>query len=98
MSPIAHWVQTDLQIPSTGGSLELKSEKPPLGPWVSAGPPPGAQPHRYVIFLYEQQPASSTSPITEPFGTMQRVRVDVDAMTRKLGLGEVVAANYFRSN
>lgn len=98
MSPIAHWIQTDLRIPSLGGSLELKSDKLALGPWVSAGPPPGAQPHRYVILLYEQQPVSSTSPITKPFDTMQRIRVNVDAMARKLGLGEIVAANYFRSN
>lgn len=31
-------------------------------------------------------------------GIMQRMRFDVDGMVKQLGLGEIVAANYFVSN
>ncbi|KAJ5246184.1 phosphatidylethanolamine-binding protein [Penicillium chermesinum] len=96
-SPIAHWVQTDLSA-SSPESLELKSAQAPVAPWIAAGPPPGAAPHRYLVLLYEQLPSLSDAPNLEPFSTFQRVRIDVDALTKKLHLGEMVAVNYFVSN
>jgi phosphatidylethanolamine-binding protein (PEBP) family uncharacterized protein len=100
MSPIAHLIQTDLTISKLeGGDLELKSNEATLGPWFGAGPPPGAQPHRYVFYLYEQKNSGSTiTSNIKPFSTMQRIRIDLDALVKQLGLGEIVAANYFLSN
>jgi phosphatidylethanolamine-binding protein (PEBP) family uncharacterized protein len=99
MSPIAHLIQTDLKISQEEGELELKSCEPTLGPWVGAGPPPGAQPHRYVFYLFEQKDAgSSIASKIKPFSTTQRIRVDFDALVKQLGLGEIVAVNYFVSN
>lgn len=99
MSPIAHLIQTDLKVIQTeAGELELKSSEPAIGPWAGAGPPPGAQPHRYVFALYEQKTDSSVASKIKPFGMTQRIRVDNDALVKQLGLGQVVAANYFVSN
>ncbi|EEA24978.1 hypothetical protein TMatcc_008082 [Talaromyces marneffei ATCC 18224] len=100
MSPIAHFIQTDLKASQVeGGVLELKSGEPTIGPWVGAGPPPGAQPHRYVFYLYEQKGTdSSIASKIKPFSTTQRFRVDFDALVKKLGLGEIIAVNYFVSN
>ncbi|GAM43242.1 phosphatidylethanolamine-binding protein [Talaromyces pinophilus] len=100
MSPIAHLVQTDLKISQTDeeGDLELKSSEPTLGSWVGAGPPPGAQPHRYVFYLYEQKSDSSIASKIKPFSYAQRIRVNFDALVKQLDLGKLVAANYFVSN
>lgn len=92
-------IQTDLKISQTeGGGLELKSSEPAIGSWIGAGPPPGAQPHRYVFYLYEQKADSSIASKIKPFSTTQRMRVDFDGLVKQLGLGQIVAANYFVSN
>lgn len=97
MSPVAHWIQTDLRASAfSKETMGLTSDKLPLGPWVPAGPPPGAAPHRYLIILYKQQ--STSSPITEPYCHMQRIRVDTNRLTKQLGLEKIVAANYYVSN
>ncbi|KAL2869071.1 YbhB/YbcL family Raf kinase inhibitor-like protein [Aspergillus lucknowensis] len=96
LSPIAHWVQTGFRIDQQSASL--KSDDPPLCPWLPAGPPPGAAPHRYVFFLYAQKPGEALPLSTEPLGRMQRMRFDLDAMAGRLGLGGIVAVNYFVSN
>ncbi|KAH8700108.1 putative phosphatidylethanolamine-binding protein [Talaromyces proteolyticus] len=98
LSPAAHWIQTGLK--SAQGSQELTSDEPAIASWVGAGPPPGAAPHRYAFFLYLQKPDSIIPPNLREghFGLMQRMRFDVDAMARQLGLGEIVAVNYFVSN
>lgn len=98
MSPIAHWIQTGLHVKQLGQALE--SDEPAMGPWAAAGPPPGAAPHRYVFFLYSQKPDSSPPPnlTGKPMGLGQRMRFDTEAIVKQLGLGEIVAANYFVSN
>lgn len=69
-------------------------------PWLPAGPPPGAAPHRYLFLLYSQEPGSRIPRdlLGKEIGLMQRVRFDVDGMVEKLGLGELVAVNYFVAN
>lgn len=99
MSPVAHLIQTDLKISQVEGDLELKSSESALAPWAAAGPPPGAQPHRYVFYLYEQKDGTSAiASKSKPLSLKQRMRFDVDALVKQLGLGSVVAANYFVSN
>ncbi|GIJ85003.1 hypothetical protein Asppvi_003858 [Aspergillus pseudoviridinutans] len=98
LSPVAHWIQTGFKI--THPDQELKSDEPAIAPWTAASPPPAAVPHRYVFFLYNQNP-NSNIPLglkEKPMGIMQRMRFDVDAMVKQLGLGDIVAANYFVSN
>ncbi|KAL4744547.1 phosphatidylethanolamine-binding protein [Aspergillus terricola var. indicus] len=100
LSPIVHSIQTDLQIDKSSG--KLKSDEDALVPWLPAGPPPAAAPHRYIFILYVQKPNSR---IPEEIkrkwrsaGTLQRMRFDLDRMVGELGLGEAVAVNYFVSN
>ncbi|EED20211.1 phosphatidylethanolamine-binding protein, putative [Talaromyces stipitatus ATCC 10500] len=92
LSPIAHWIQTDLR--STNGA-ELKSEAQPIAPWAAANPPPGAAAHRYVFYLYKQTKELKDR---KQMGMRQRVRFDVGAVVKELELGDVVGVNYFVSN
>ncbi len=68
--------------------------------WIPAGLPPGAAPHRYLFLLYSQKPGASIPQdlLGKEVGLMQKIRFDVDAMVEKLGLGEIVAVNYFVAN
>ncbi|KAL2808608.1 phosphatidylethanolamine-binding protein [Aspergillus granulosus] len=111
LSPIVHWIQTGFTIPpgeesqeakQSGEDTELKSTDPVIVPWLPAGPPPGTAPHRYVFALYQQPPGASV-PAPEklkgvPKSRLGRMRFDVDGMVGQLGLGEVVAGNYFVCN
>ncbi|KAL4914036.1 phosphatidylethanolamine-binding protein [Aspergillus aurantiobrunneus] len=98
LSPIMHWAQTDLKVQK--GAQELKSDEPALMPWLPAGPPPGAAPHRYVFLLFAQRDGSSVPQDLKgkTVGRMQRMRFDVDGYAEELGLGDIVAVNYFVSN
>ncbi|BCS18472.1 YbhB/YbcL family Raf kinase inhibitor-like protein [Aspergillus puulaauensis] len=113
LSPISHWVQSGFKVVgidqsesapessgSGGGTLGLKSDDAPVVSWLPAGPPPGAAPHRYLFLLYSQKPGSRIPRdlLGKEVGLMQRVRFDVDGMVEKLGLGELVAVNYFVAN
>ncbi|KAL5340995.1 phosphatidylethanolamine-binding protein [Aspergillus crustosus] len=101
LSPIVHWIQTDLRI-SDDEARKLESTDLPVIPWLPAGPPPGAAPHRYIFLLYRQNPESVIPKDLKENGAKvsrpQRMRYDVDKIVRTLGLGEVVAVNYFVSN
>jgi phosphatidylethanolamine-binding protein (PEBP) family uncharacterized protein len=98
LSPAVHWIQLGFKVDQR--NQELKTDELPIVPWVAANPPPRAAPHRYVFFLYNQKPAATVSPTLKerPLGVLQRMRFDLDAMAIQLGLGEIVAANYFVSN
>lgn len=71
--------------------------------YVGPSPPPFGRPHRYMFVLWQQPTGINAERIREEFGfnddgsigVMDRVRWDQDAFEKKLGLGKVVAANYF---
>ncbi|KAL2826621.1 phosphatidylethanolamine-binding protein [Aspergillus cavernicola] len=99
LSPIMHWIQTDFQMSESSSRLRSDDELPVV-PWLPAGPPPGAAPHRYIFLLYAQTPGSAIPPGLKgkSIRRLQRMRFDVDGMVEKLGLGEIVAVNYFVCN
>ncbi|KAJ0419300.1 phosphatidylethanolamine-binding protein [Aspergillus carlsbadensis] len=82
--------------------IELKSTDPITVPWLPAGPPPGTAPHRYVFMLYMQTPGAGVPEPRKlkgrPRSRLGRMRFDVKGMVGELGLGEVVAGNYFVCN
>ncbi|KAL2857162.1 phosphatidylethanolamine-binding protein [Aspergillus pseudoustus] len=82
--------------------VELKSTDSVIVPWLPAGPPPGTAPHRYVFALYKQTPGASVPGAGGlkglPKSRLGRMRFDVEGMVGQLGLGEVVAGNYFVCN
>ncbi|KAL3468928.1 phosphatidylethanolamine-binding protein [Aspergillus californicus] len=104
LSPIVHWVQTDLKVAvqreSAQLSLRLESDQSPVIPWLPAGPPPGAAPHRYIFLLYVQKQGEEIPEGLKgkPIKRAQRMRFDLDVMVEKLGLGDAVAGTSFLAN
>lgn len=70
--------------------------------YISPSPPPGSGPHRYTFFLYEQPDDFDAKKYAPPqgreMGVYDRVRFDFDTWSREVGLGDLVAGNYFWSN
>ncbi|KAH8660519.1 phosphatidylethanolamine-binding protein [Xylariales sp. PMI_506] len=101
LSPILHLTQPGLILSSSSPSA-LEAKEPYIVNWGPPGPPPGAAPHRYVFFLYEQPAAFDTKKYApaegKPVGISGRVRYSLDDFAKEAGLGEVLAANYFTSN
>ena len=99
LGPILHWIQPGLKCSQTG---ELTSSDTPfVANYIGPAPPPGSASHRYVFLLYEQ-PAEFDATKYAPangakLGNWQRMRYDLGAFEKKVGLGPVLAANYFKS-
>ncbi|CEN61826.1 hypothetical protein ASPCAL08474 [Aspergillus calidoustus] len=108
LSPIVHWIQTGFVVPEPEAEseqsqeIELRSTDPVIVPWLPAYPPPGTAPHRYVFMLYKQTPGAGVPEPQKlkgrPKSRLGRMRFDVQGVVGQLGLGEVVAGNYFVCN
>lgn len=107
LGPILHWIQPDLQPDADAGTDQLKTLKTTSGSgfvanYIGPAPPPGSAPHRYVFLLYEQPRGFDVGKYApadgQELGLWGRVRWDLAQWEREVGLGEVRAANYFRSN
>lgn len=104
LGPILHWVQPGFRsVSSTDAAAPLEMSGPFIADYIGPGPPPGSSPHRYVFFLYEQPEGFDGVGKFAPkdgqtLGLGGRIRTSLDEWEKKLGLGEVVAVNYFNSN
>ncbi|GES62764.1 putative protease inhibitor [Aspergillus terreus] len=105
LGPILHWVQSGLQpIPSESdpSTFTLSATEPFVANYIGPAPPPGSSPHRYIFILYEEPPAFKVEKYAPPngqkLGNMHRMRYDLDAWEKKIGLKSILAANYFTSN
>jgi phosphatidylethanolamine-binding protein len=103
LSPILHWLQPGLQPQTADGVTKLLSQDTPwMVNYAGPGPPPGSAVHRYIFLLYEQPAAFDPKEWAPPEGTSvgrwNRIRYDLGAFEKKIGLGPVLAANYFCSN
>ncbi|KAK5044367.1 hypothetical protein LTR84_011317 [Exophiala bonariae] len=100
LSPILHWVQSDLQ--ASRSTKALTTEKPFIANYIGPGPPPGSSPHRYVFLLYNQPEEFDLKLYAPPggkeYGNMARMRYDLAAFEEKAKLGKPIAVNYFTSN
>ncbi|KIV96962.1 hypothetical protein PV10_00772 [Exophiala mesophila] len=96
LSPILHWIQSDLQTSS------LTTNQPSIANYVGPGPPPGSGPHRYVFLLYKQPSEFRLDQYVpsggKEFGIMARMRYDLSAFEEMARLGKPIAVNYFTSN
>ncbi|CAK7210366.1 hypothetical protein SBRCBS47491_000753 [Sporothrix bragantina] len=106
LGPILHGLQTDFVASPAGadGWATLTSPTAPLVNYIKPGPPSPSAAHRYVFFVYKQPEGldaagvlSKMSWSPEGVSRMGRMRFDANALTKNLGLGEIVAINYFRS-
>lgn len=104
LGPVLHWLQSGLQLDSSGSEVltTSSSSEPFVSDYAPPGPPPFSPPHRYVFLLYEQPegfdvkahaPAEGTK-----MGVWARMWYSLDEWEKRAGLGKVVAANYFTSN
>ncbi|KAH0595048.1 hypothetical protein MHUMG1_07347 [Metarhizium humberi] len=102
LSPILHWIQPGLQAANEGGQRVLRASEPSISDYAPPGPPPGSPPHRYCFFLHEQPASFDGSKYTSgdgaKMGLWSRMRYSLDAAEKELGLGPIVATNYFTSN
>jgi hypothetical protein len=97
--PVNHWLQSGFRLSPSDASGKLETSDPFVIDYYRPGPPPGAGPHRYLFLLYEQ-PANFDVKAHAPgkaVGVFGRIRYDLDAWEQKIGLGPVLAANYFNS-
>lgn len=98
LGPILHWIQPGLK--ARNGQLEVT--EPFVANYIGPAPPPGSSPHRYIFFLYEQPEGFDGKRYAPPNGqnlsNWYRMRYDLDAWEKEIGLGKVLAANYFTSN
>jgi len=104
LSPIMHWIQPGLQPQTADGGVTklLASDTPWIVDYAPPGPPPGSAVHRYLFLLYQQpaelDPKKLAPPGGKGVGHLSRIRYDLGAFEKKIGLGPVLAANYFCSN
>ena len=104
LGPILHWLQSDLKAGNPPEATPLETAEPFIADYIGPAPPPGSAPHRYVFFLYEQ-PEKFDGLVQkyapkggQKLGKWSRMWASLDDWEQKLGLGEVIAANYFKSN
>ncbi|RJE20730.1 protease inhibitor Tfs1 [Aspergillus sclerotialis] len=105
LGPILHWIQPGLKperSESTANTFNLKTTAPFVANYIGPAPPPGSSPHRYIFFLFEQPDAFDGAKYAPPdgqnLGNMSRMRYNLDAWGKEIGLGSLVAVNYFRSH
>lgn len=110
LGPILHGVQPDLTVgakEAAGDWHPLVSDTPPIVDYIKPGPPAPSAAHRYVFLLYKQPDGLDSSTIREKLGWAAeglamtrtgRMRFAIGDLETKLGLGAVVAINYFESS
>ena len=99
LGPILHWIQPGLRVSESSDTLT--STDVFVANYIAPAPPPGSSAHRYVFFLYEQPDGFDSKKYApadgKPLGNMNRMKYDLDAWVKKIGLGQPIAVNYFKS-
>ncbi|KAI1169615.1 PEBP-like protein [Nemania sp. FL0916] len=103
LSPILHGLGIDFVpgTPDADGFVPLTGSAEWLVPYRGPGPPKPSSAHRYVFLVFEQPKAldaakaRSSLGLAEEVGLTARMWWDEDGAEKKLGLGEVLAGNYF---
>ncbi|KAF2099332.1 PEBP-like protein [Rhizodiscina lignyota] len=106
LSPILHGIQLNLVAAGSADpegfvKLEAEENQAPVVPWGPPNPPPISSAHRYVFLVWEQpdgmtvEKVKGTLNLKEPVSLGARIRWDEAGFEKKLGLGEVLAGNFF---
>lgn len=105
LGPILHWIQPGLQATASERDpniYTLNATAPFVANYIGPAPPPGSSPHRYLFMVYEQPAAFKGEQYAPPngqtLGNMHRMRYSLDSWEKEIGLGSILAANYFVSN
>ncbi|CAK7199782.1 hypothetical protein SEUCBS139899_002466 [Sporothrix eucalyptigena] len=105
LGPILHGVQTDLILGDADGDwTTLTSSVKPVINYIKPGPPSPSSAHRYVFFVWKQPDGLNAAGVSSKMGwapegvsRMGRMRFDANTLEQNLGLGDIVAVNFFRS-
>ncbi|KAK0643784.1 phosphatidylethanolamine-binding protein [Cercophora newfieldiana] len=111
MGPLLHSLQADMTLATgeMGADEEFirlqgrSREGEEVAGYMGPAPPPWSGPHRYVFVVWEQPKGVDGGKIREELGLQEgegvgmvgRLRWDLEGFERRLGLGRVVAGNYF---
>lgn len=99
LGPILHWIQPGVKVTETS---TLDTSAPFIANYIGPAPPPGSSPHRYIFFLYEEpagfEPKKYAPADGQTLSNWYRMRYDLDSWAKEIGLGSVLAFNYFNSN
>jgi phosphatidylethanolamine-binding protein (PEBP) family uncharacterized protein len=112
LGPVLHGMQADLVpgVTDEDSFVALEEQAEGAKQWSVAryggpGPPPMSGPHRYFFLVYAQPEAVGNSEairnllgFPNELGMTSRMRWNLDAFQTKLGLGKVLAGNYFLSS
>lgn len=83
------------------GELVIEEGKKAVASYAGPRPPPISDPHQYVFLLYEQPKdvvvQSDKLGFPEDLGIRHRMKWNQESFERKVGLGKVVAGNWFAS-
>ncbi|KAK5630948.1 hypothetical protein RRF57_006663 [Xylaria bambusicola] len=105
LSPILHGLHFDLVAgtPDADGFVPLEGGSEWIVPWGPPGPPKPSSAHRYVFLMFGQPKELDAAKIRTSLKLAQEVKLtdrlwwnEVDA-EKKLGLGDVLAGNYFKT-
>ncbi|KAI0491166.1 PEBP-like protein [Xylaria cf. heliscus] len=106
LGPILHGLHIDL-VPGpadSDGFAPLEGPKDWLAPYLPPGPPKPSSAHRYVFLVFEQPKALDAAKVRSLLGLAEEVKLtsrlwwNEEAFENKLGLGEVLAGNYWLTN
>ncbi|KAI1157875.1 PEBP-like protein [Nemania serpens] len=103
LGPILHGLYIDLVAgtPDADGFAPLEGAGEWLVPYIGPGPPKPSSAHRYVFMVFEQPPSLDAAKTRSLLGLAaevkltSRMRWNEESFEKKLGLGEVLAGNYF---
>ncbi|KAH8897502.1 PEBP-like protein [Thozetella sp. PMI_491] len=103
MSPILHGLHIDLVAGPAGsdGFAPLEGTADWFVPYAGPGPPKPSAAHRYVFMVFEQPEGCDAARIRktmkfgDPMSIASRMRWDQESFEKKLGIGKVLAGNYY---
>lgn len=99
LGPILHWIQPGVKVTEAS---TLDTSAPFIANYIGPAPPPGSAPHRYTFLLYEEPAGFDAQKHAPPGGknlsNWNRMRYDLDAWAAEIGLGPLIAFNYFTCN
>ncbi|KAI1424378.1 PEBP-like protein [Xylaria sp. FL1777] len=106
LGPLLHGVHFDLVAgaPGDDGFAPLQGGSEWIVPWLAPGPPKPSSAHRYVFLAFEQPTGLDAAKFRSSLKLAESVKLtarlwwnEADA-EKKLGLGDVLAGNYFLSH
>ncbi|KAF9568956.1 PEBP-like protein [Agrocybe pediades] len=92
ISQFLHFLGGDFTV---DGSGLLSNTSPALMEFTPPAPPPGSDPHRYVLLVFDQPDNFDTDGPTFVNSTTPRTNFNISVFAQEVALGAPIAGNYF---